>query len=84
MAKSYHKHRQRDERKAEVAAKCKETKTLTRCKYIPKRETIKRIHQNNMHDAIELSSDMLDSESSNNEEIVENLQDLTTSIVSLL
>jgi len=40
-------------------------------------------HQNNMQDTMELSSNKLDSESCNNEEIIENLQDLTTSKVSL-
>jgi len=83
MAKIYHKHGKLDERKAEVAAKYKETKALTRGKYTLKRETIKGTHQNNMQDTMKLSSDMLDSESSSNEVIVANRQELTSSKVSL-
>jgi len=62
---------------------CKKTKALTRGKCTPEREKMNGNHQNNMQDTMELSSNKLDSESCNNEEIIENLQDLTTSKVSL-
>ena len=62
---------------------CKKTIALTRGKCTPEREKMNGTQQNNMQDTMELSSNKLDSESCNNEEIIENLQDLTTSKVSL-
>jgi len=82
LAKLYHKHMELDKKKAEAAARRKETKVQVRRKIQFKTNQRKKTHLNHAEEAITSSSDEHDSESSSDDEMVDNQQYQATNKVS--